>query len=48
MRLIGRYEIELLLHDAGFAVEAVYADADLTPLDDGADRMLVVAVRGRD
>lgn len=48
MRLIGRYEIELLLHGAGFAVEAIYADADLTPLDDGADRMLVVAVRRRD
>jgi SAM-dependent methyltransferase len=48
MRLIGRYEIELLLHGAGFAVEAIYADADLTPLDDGADRMLVVAVRGRE
>ena len=48
MRLIGRYEIELLLHGAGFAVEAIYADAGLTPLDDGADRMLVVAVRGRD
>lgn len=48
MRLIGRYEIELLLHGAGFAVEAIYADADLSPLDDGADRMLIVAVRGRD
>jgi SAM-dependent methyltransferase len=48
MRLIGRYEIELLLCGAGFAIEAIYADADLTPLDDGADRMIVVAVRGRD
>jgi len=48
MRLIGRYEIELLLHSAGFALEAIYADPDLTPLDDGADRLLVVAVRGRD
>ncbi len=48
MRLIGRYEIELLLHDAGFTVEAIYADADLTLLDDGADRMLIVAARGRD
>ncbi|MHB8645263.1 MAG: class I SAM-dependent methyltransferase [Thermomicrobiales bacterium] len=47
MRLIGRYEIELLLHGAGFAVEAIYADSDLTPLDDGSDRMLVVAVRGK-
>ena len=45
MRLIGRYEIELLLLGAGFAVEAVYADTDLSPLDDGADRMIVVAVR---
>lgn len=48
MRLIGRYEIELLLHGAGFTVEAIYADSDLTPLDDGADRMLIVAVRGKD
>ncbi|MCA1670087.1 MAG: hypothetical protein LC793_22410 [Thermomicrobia bacterium] len=48
MRLIGRYEIELLLHGAGFTVEAIYADTDLSPLDDGADRMLVVAVRGKD
>lgn len=45
MRLIGRYEIELLLTSAGFAVEAIYADADLSPLDDGADRMIVVAER---
>ncbi len=48
MRLIGRYEIELLLHGAGFAVEAIYADTDLSPLDDGADRMIVVAARVRD
>lgn len=48
MRLIGRYEIELLLEGAGFAVEAVYADTDLSPLDDGTDRMLVVAVRQRE
>lgn len=48
MRLVGRYEIALLLHGAGFAVEAIYADTDLTPLDDNADRMLVVAVRERD
>lgn len=45
MRLVGRYEIALLLEGAGFAVEAVYADADLSPLDDGADRMLIIAVR---
>lgn len=45
MRLIGRYEIELLLHAAGFAVEAIYGDTDLTPLTDSAERMLVVAVR---
>jgi SAM-dependent methyltransferase len=45
MRLIGRYEIELLLAAAGFTVEAIYADADLTPLHDTAERMLVVAAR---
>lgn len=45
MRLVGRYELELLLDAAGFAVEDIYSDADLTPLHDGADRMLVVAVR---
>jgi SAM-dependent methyltransferase len=45
MRLIGRYEIELLLRAAGFAVEAIYADAGLVPIHDTADRMLVIAVR---
>jgi SAM-dependent methyltransferase len=48
MRLIGRYEIALLLHGAGLSIEAIYADSDLTPLDDGADRMIVVAIRERD
>ncbi len=48
MRLIGRYEIELLLEGAGFTVEGIYADTDLTPMDDGTDRMLVVAVKGKD
>jgi SAM-dependent methyltransferase len=45
MRLIGRYEIELLLAAAGFTLEAIYADSDLTPFHDTAERMLVVAVR---
>jgi SAM-dependent methyltransferase len=45
MRLIGRYEIELLLRAAGLTLEAIYADADLTPFHDTAERMLVVAAR---
>jgi SAM-dependent methyltransferase len=45
MRLIGRYEIELLLAATGFTLEAIYADTDLTPFHDTAERMLVVAVR---
>ncbi len=45
MRLIGRYELDLLLDAAGFALEDIYSDTDLAPLHDGADRMLAVAVR---
>lgn len=46
MRLIGRYELELLLNEAGFVLEAVYGDADLSPLRDTDDRMIAIAVKG--
>ncbi len=45
MRLVGRYEIEILLDAAGFTVEEIYGDTDLTLLDDRAERMIVVARR---
>jgi len=45
MRLIGRYELELVLAAAGFALEDIYSDTDFAPLHDNADRMLVVAVK---
>ena len=45
MRLIGRYELELVLTTAGFALEDIYSDTDFAPLHDNADRMLVVAVK---
>ncbi len=45
MRLIARYELALLLASAGFVLESLYSDTDLTPLHDNADRMLAVAVK---
>jgi SAM-dependent methyltransferase len=36
-------ELTLLLKQAGFAVEAAYGDADLSPYEDGCERMIVFA-----
>jgi SAM-dependent methyltransferase len=38
-----RYEVELLLDKAGFAVEALYGSYDLEPYEANAERMIVVA-----
>lgn len=38
-----RYEIELLLDKAGFAVEALYGSYGLDPYEDGSERMIFVA-----
>jgi SAM-dependent methyltransferase len=43
MRYVHRYEMELLLHAAGFRLEAVYGSYDLEPFDSSSDKMVFVA-----
>jgi len=43
LRYFGRYEIELLLQDAGFTVEGVYGDYDLGPFLDDSERLVILA-----
>jgi SAM-dependent methyltransferase len=43
MRFLFRNEVELLMRQAGFAIEAVYGSYDLDPFDAGAEKMIVVA-----
>jgi len=43
MRYLWRFEAELLLNKAGFTLEAIYGDWDLTPFDNSSDRMILVA-----
>lgn len=43
LRLTGRFEIELVLRQAGLRLAALYGDCDLSPFDDGSDTMIVVA-----
>jgi len=43
MRFLFRNEVELLLRQAGFALEAVYGSYDLDPFEAGAEKMIVVA-----
>jgi len=43
MRYLFRYELELLLRHAGFAVEAVYGSYDLDEFNGDSDRMIAVA-----
>ena len=38
-----RYEVELLLDKAGFAVEAIYGSYDLDPYESAGERMIFVA-----
>lgn len=45
LRYIHRYELELLLESAGFAVEALYGSYELDPLQDDSPMMFVVAQR---
>lgn len=44
-RWTGRYEMELLLHSAGYTVENVYGDYDLGEYGEGSERMIFVARR---
>lgn len=43
MRFLFRSEAELLMRQAGYAVEAVYGSYDLDPFGPGAEKMIVVA-----
>jgi len=46
-RYLWRFEGELLLEQAGYAVEAVYGDWDMGPFENTSDRMIFVARRRR-
>ncbi len=43
MRFVYRYEMELLLHQAGFSLETVYGSYDLEPFDSSSEKMIFVA-----
>ena len=43
MRFVYRYEMELLLHTAGFSLETVYGSYDLEPFDSSSEKMIFVA-----
>ncbi len=43
MRFVYRYEMELLLHVAGYSLEAVYGSYDLEPFDSSSEKMIFVA-----
>jgi SAM-dependent methyltransferase len=43
MRFVYRYEMELLLHTAGFSLEALYGSYDLEPFDSSSEKMIFVA-----
>jgi SAM-dependent methyltransferase len=42
-RYLWRYEAELLLEMAGFELEAIYGDWDLSPFESDSDRMILLA-----
>ena len=46
-RYIFRFEGELLLEQAGYAVQAVYGDWDMGPFESTSDRIIFVARRKR-
>lgn len=43
MRYLGRYEAELLLEKAGFALEAIYGSWEMDPFVSESERMILVA-----
>ena len=43
LRFLFRHEVELLMRQAGFQLEAVYGSYDLGPYGAGAEKMIVVA-----
>ena len=45
LRYFGRFELELLLERAGFAVEALYGSYDLAPFSSDSERLIAVGVK---
>jgi SAM-dependent methyltransferase len=43
MRFVYRYEMELLLHVAGYRLEAVYGSYDLEPFESSSEKMIFIA-----
>lgn len=43
MRFVYRYEMELLLHIAGYGLEAIHGSYELEPFDSSSERMIFVA-----
>lgn len=43
LRFLMRNEVELLLRQAGFALDALYGSYDLEPFENGSEKMIVVA-----
>ena len=43
LRFVYRYEMELLLHAAGYSLEAIYGSYDLEPFDSNSEKMIFVA-----
>lgn len=43
MRFVYRYEMELLLHIAGYSLEAIHGSYELEPFDSSSERMIFVA-----
>jgi SAM-dependent methyltransferase len=45
LRYLWRFEAELLLEKAGFAIDGLYGDWDLSPFESESDHMVIVARR---
>ncbi|MDB5073886.1 MAG: class SAM-dependent methyltransferase [Chloroflexi bacterium] len=44
LRLVYRYELELLLNRAGFSVRNLYGDYESSPFDDDSERLICVGI----
>jgi SAM-dependent methyltransferase len=47
LRYFSRFELELLLERAGFVIEAVFGDYDLTPFGPQSQRLITLSQTGR-
>ncbi len=43
LRYLWRFEAELLLDKAGYALEAIYGEWDMGPFESASERMIFVA-----